>query len=239
MVSISTLLSRIILPGKCMFCEKEMKISKDKPYCSKCYFKLERKEDKRCLICNREIFGAGDIKICRICKTNKIYFDANYSPFTYKGIVEDAIKRYKFAGRMWYGKYLAGFIKEELSDKKLNMDYIVYPPINRKTFIKRRFNQSELLAKYLSKMLKIPYLKYAIYKTKENEKQSLQRYKTRFSNVKGVFAVSEKAEKLIKDKNILFVDDILTTGATASECAKILKKLGAKTVISSTVATTE
>ncbi len=229
----------ILLPGKCMFCEKEMRISKDKPYCSRCWFLLERKENKRCLICQRELFGAGDLKICRICNSNKIKFDVNYAPFTYKGVIESAVKRFKFAGRMWYGKHFAKMLAEELSDKNLNIDYIVYPPINRKTRLERRYNQSEILAKNLSKIVKIPYIRNGIYKTRQNEKQSRQNFKTRFSNVRGVFKLSKKAENLIKNKNILFVDDILTTGATASECAGILKKAGALTVVSTTIATTE
>ncbi len=230
----------LILPGKCMFCDKEMRLGSKSPYCSRCYYNLPMKEhEKRCLLCQRVIYGIGNIKLCHICENNKLYFDVNYAPFSYKGSVEDAIKRFKFCRRMWYGKYFASFMAKELSDKKIKADYIVYPPVNRSTYKKRGYNQSEILAKNLSKILKIPYISKALYKLRENEKQSLQKLETRFSNVRGVFDVSDKAKALIKGKNIIFTDDILTTGATASECSKMLKKAGAKTVISVTVATTE
>lgn len=222
-----------------MFCEKEMAVKASGGYCSRCYYRLPVKESSRCLLCNREIHGAGGIKLCSICREYKLYFDANYAPFTYRGSVEGAIKRFKFTRRMWYGKYFAAFMAEELADKRIRADYILYPPINRDTYRKRGYNQSEILARNLSKKLEIPYIKNGIYKICENEKQSLQKLSTRFSNVRGVFGVKPQAAEKIKDKNIVFVDDILTTGATASECAKILKKAGAKTVISVTAATTE
>lgn len=223
-----------------MFCDKEMKLGADIPYCSRCYFRLNFNEtEKRCLLCQRVIYGNGDIKLCHICAKHNLHFDVNYAPFSYKGEIESAIKRFKFTKKMWYGKYFAAFMAKELSDKKIKADYIVYPPVNRKTFRKRGYNQSEILAKYLSKKLRIPYISNGIYKTKENEKQSLQKLETRFSNVRGVFAVKDKAANLINGKTVIFTDDILTTGATASECAKILKKAGAVSVISATIATAE
>ncbi len=230
----------VLLPGKCMFCDKEMRLSSNSPYCSRCYYNLPLKEyEKKCLLCQRVIYGSGNIKLCRICEKNNLHFDVNYAPLSYKGSVESAIKRFKFTHKLWYGKYFALFMAKELEGKKIKADYIVYPPVNRATFKKRGYNQSEVLAKNLSKNLKIPYIYKGIYKVRENEKQSLQKLETRFSNVKGVFAVSDKAASLIKGKNIIFADDILTTGATASECAKMLKKAGAKSVISVTIATTE
>ena len=229
-----------IFPGKCMFCNKEMRMSAKTPYCGRCYYNLPVKTyENKCLICQRVIYGSKDIKLCRTCEKHNLYFDVNYAPFTYKGTVKDAIKRFKFQRSMWYGKYFAIFMEKELEDKNISADYIVYPPINRKTYKKRGYNQSEELAKHLSKRLGIPCISRAIRKLKENEKQSLQKRETRFSNVRGVFGIENKAASLIKGKNILFVDDILTTGATASECAKILKKSGAVTVISATVATSE
>lgn len=231
-------LYRFILPGKCMFCDKELKKNINVHYCSECIGKLPIKREKRCLICQREIFGEGNIKLCNICRKRKIYFDVNYSPFRYEGSIESAIKRFKFADRIWYGKYFAKYMAEELSDKRIEADYIVYPPINRKTYRVRGYNQSEILALNLSKEINVPCIKNGFVKTRQNKKQSLQNAKTRFENVRGVFRLSKKAEKLLKDKTIIFADDIMTTGATASECARILKKAGARTVISVTIAIT-
>jgi len=238
-ISVLKWLLSFVFPGKCMFCDKEMRMGIGDVICTRCQKTIKLKGGKRCLLCQRELFGAGDIKLCSICEKKNLKFDVNYAPFNYTGEISSAIKRFKFAKRAWYGKYFAEFMADELKDKKIRADYIVYPPVNRKTYIERGYNQSEVLAQFLSKKLEVPCIRRGIYKLRQNEKQSLQKRETRFSNVRGVFALTSSAKKLIKGKNIIFADDILTTGATASECADILKKAGALTVISVTIATTE
>ena len=216
-----------------------MKSDKMNGCCSECAKSLKRKGEKRCLLCQRELFGAGDIKLCHICNARKMHFDVNYAPFSYSGVAADAVKRFKFNHCAWYGRYFAEYIADEIKNEKIKADYILYPPVNRKTYVKRGYNQSEILARFLSKKLEIPRIRRGIYKLKQNEKQSLQKYKTRFSNVSGVFALRKWAAKKIAGKTVIFADDILTTGATASECARIMKKAGAQSVISLTVATAE
>ena len=136
---------------------------------------------------------------------------------------------------MYYYIPFANFIYNEIKDKVSSIDYIVYPPVNYKTFFKRGYNQSELISKKLSKDLNIPYIKDCFYKTRQNDKQSLMSYEMRFKNVNGVFKVKKKFYNIIKNKRILFIDDIMTTGATIDECAKVLKKNGAVSVCSATV----
>lgn len=222
----------IFYPKKCMFCNEPLD-NNSKYYCKKCYYKLPFVEDKVCLVCGREIYG--DHKICLSCRTHKTYIEVNYPAFTYSGNIEEAIKKFKFAGKMWYYKPLAELMYENIKGKISNIDYIVYPPINKKTFYKRGFNQMELISKEMSKFTNIKMLKKCICKVKENEKQSLTSGKMRFENVRGVFAVNDNYKETLNGKNILLLDDVMTTGATINECARMLKKSGAKTVISSTI----
>ena len=221
-------------PRKCMFCGEAIPTGDDF-FCKKCYYKLPRIDESRCLICGREIYEGPGYKICPTCKKHKIWFDANYPSFLYDSVMEEAVKKYKFAGKMWYFKQFSRFMYKTIKDNKLTADYIVYPPINKKTFYERGFNQSELIAEELSKMTGINIIKKCILKTKDNEKQSLMTGAKRFENVRGVFAIDSKYENLIKDKRILIIDDVLTTGSTMSECARMLKKSGAKSVICATL----
>ena len=150
-----------------MFCGEGLN-NKEKYYCKKCYYKLSFIEDKRCLICGREIYG--DEKLCLECREHKRYMDANFPSFIYSGIIKEALRKFKFAGKMWYYKPFSLFMYETLKDiiKPDSIDYIVYPPVNKKTFEDRGFNQSELIAKELSKKLKIKLLKKCIYKIRDN-----------------------------------------------------------------------
>lgn len=225
---------KFFYPDKCIFCgekpDKELESC-----CRRCYYKLPILSDERCLICGREIYSSGGYKICPICRSHKMYVDANYPSFLYEGNIKEALLKFKFAGKMWYYKQLAFFMTETLKKNKISADFIVYPPVNRKTFIKRGYNHAGLIACEISKKLGIPVIKNAIYKVRDNEKQSLMSAHRRWENVRGVFAVKDEYKELIKDKKILLIDDILTVGATISECSKILKRAGAKTVISSTL----
>lgn len=227
----------IFYPKKCMFCGCDLK-RKDEYYCRDCYLKLSFVEEPNCLICGRELVGTHSNKICNACYYHKRYIDANYPSFVYSGLMKEALLKHKFAGKMWYYKPFADFIYETIKDRVSSVDYIVYPPVNIKTFYKRGYNQSELISKALSKKIGKPYIKGCIYKTRQNEKQSLMTGDMRFKNVKGVFKVRKKFYDIIENKTILFIDDVMTTGATANECAKILKKAGALSVLSATLCIT-
>lgn len=225
-------------PKKCIFCGERIN-EKDVSYCTKCYYKLPFLNDDVCLVCGRELYSDNGYRICPTCQKHKMHFDVNYPCFNYEGNIKSAVRRYKFVHKMWYYKQFSGFIYDNLLKKKINVDYIVYPPINHKTFYKRGYNQSELMAYEVGRKLGVKVLKDAIYKIKDNEKQSLMSASMRFKNVRGIFKIKSKYEYLIKNKRILFIDDILTTGATLDECARMLKKSGAKYVCAATICITK
>lgn len=231
-------IKNIFSPRTCVFCRGELPWWAKREYCDDCYFKLPFKEEKRCLICQRQIDGAGDIKVCNICSSRNMRFDVCYAPFNYDGNIESAIKRFKFVSDKRVGRILSEFMCREIEGVNLQCDYIVYPPVNRLTYAERGYNQAEILSRRISKETGIPVLKDALYKIKDNEKQSNQTFANRFKNVQGVFSVREKYAEKIRRKSILLVDDVLTTGATASECSKVLKQCGAVQVKVVTCATT-
>lgn len=224
-------LLNIFYPHKCMFCGEP--INNKEYYCNKCYYKLPFVEDCRCVVCGREISARETI--CLPCRTHKRNFDENHPVFLYKDEMESALKRYKFTGKMYYYKPFSKFIFDEVQDILGNIDYIVYPPVNRKTFYKRGYNQCELIARELSALSGVPYLKNVIKKLRQYNKQSLVKGKDRYKNVRGAFAIRSKYHDILKDKRILLIDDVLTTGATLDECSRMLKKHGAFSVICTTL----
>ncbi|HMK56917.1 MAG TPA: phosphoribosyltransferase family protein [Dissulfurispiraceae bacterium] len=90
----------------------------------------------------------------------------------------------------------------------------------------REFNQTALLCRHLSKILKIPVLLDSLIKVKDTKLQTEVGRAGRLRNLKGAFAVSKE----IGGKRLLLVDDVITTGATATECSSVLKKAGAKEI---------
>lgn len=162
------------------------------------------------------------------------YMTVSAAPYT-EGF-KKAVKDLKFKKRTQYRFQLAVPMAEVIADEfgSLSFDMISYVPLHPKKQKERGFNQSELLAKELSALLGIP-LESTLIKTRNNEPQHTLRASKREKNVKGAYRVRDK--KLINCKNILLVDDIITTGHTLGECARTLEKAGAESIRCATFAT--
>jgi ComF family protein len=141
--------------------------------------------------------------------------------------------RFKYGGE----KYLREFFAEELKPVFLKhvgyADVIVYVPTTNKKVRQRGYNQGEVLAREFSKFSQIPVVD-AIQKIKETESQVGLTLKERRENLKGSFKVVDK--KAVKDKRVLIIDDVMTTGSTVETIAEKLKSAGAREVIVLTVA---
>ncbi len=222
----------IFYPRKCMFCGEKLN-NKVEYYCKSCYNKLPFTEENRCLVCGREMFT--NQNVCLSCQIHKRNFDENISVFLYIDEMASALKRYKFTGKMYYHKPFSEFIYDEIRERLCNIDYIVYPPINRITFYKRGYNQCELIARELCRKTGVPYLKNAIIKVRQYKKQSLVKGKDRYKNVRGAFKINSKYNDILNKKRVLLIDDVLTTGATLDECSRMLKKQGVHSVICATL----
>lgn len=156
------------------------------------------------------------------------------SPLPYKGDFANAIKRFKFRNQGVYAKQFAMLMVEkilrEYKDEKF--DIITCVPMHKNSLKVRKYNQAELLARQCAQILNKPYFD-TLEKIKENKAQHSINSRERAKNVKGVYQVITK--DLIKDKNILIIDDIITTGNTLGECAKMLEKAGCKSICCATM----
>ena len=101
-------------------------------------------------------------------------------------------------------------------------------PLHRSRLIKRKYNQSAELTKIIAQAINKPHNMTNLVRIKNTASQGNKNYRMRVKNVKGAFAIKNK--ELIKDKTILIVDDVHTTGATLTEISKILLKAGAKQI---------
>lgn len=208
-------------------------------------FILDLLYPKKCIFCGKVL---SDSDLCRECETKLPYTkgDSIYqkfpfvkkciSPLYYKDIVRDSILRYKFIGCssycVRYGDILSDCIENNLDCG--GIDVITYVPISRRRMRKRGYNQSELIAAEAAIRLELP-CNALLKKIKDNPAQSsVNDRKRRTENVAGVYKVIN--EELVKGKYILLVDDVVTTGSTLSECARMLCKAGAKEVYCATIA---
>lgn len=196
---------------------------------------------KRCPYCNEVIKGSENA--CNACmdKFPSTYIDGftkgGYrcvSSFPYENIFKNAIFNIKFRSKTVYVPQVAITMVSDINNfyRNKNIDFITAVPLHKKRYRKRGFNQSQLIAENISKQLKIPYIE-ALVKVKNNKIQHTLKSKERMSNVKNAYKVVDKA--ILKDKNILIIDDIITTGHTLGECCNVLCKGGAKDVFCATL----
>lgn len=181
----------------------------------------------RCIKCGRKTVTEG---VCLVCKRELPCFDVGLSPFCYDGMSASMINRFKNGQR-----YLAEFFAERMSETLKNSGnfskdlLIVCVPMTTEKRLERGYNQAEELSKSLSRLLGIEFDGEVLEKRKETSEQKYLDRKQRQENVETAFFVHKRA--LIRNRNLLLVDDIMTTGATGNACARILKNAGANKVI--------
>ncbi len=149
----------------------------------------------------------------------------------YEDPLKEAIHYMKFHGR----RSLARELGHLLSNLEIpSVEAVIPVPLSKKRLVQRGFNQSYLLASSVSKRLTVPLLDDLLLKTRDTPPQSLLTREERLKNQKGSFKVNSKYKKI--PQRVVLVDDVVTTGATVNECARILKKEGVNQVYVITLA---
>ena len=198
----------------------------------------------KCVLC-KKVLSEEETDLCRECRENQPIYGKHKINFSflaqwtglwyYKENVRQSILRYKFAGRRSYGSTYGRLLAMKLlRDGWDDVDVLTWIPIARQRKRTRGYDQVEVFAKVLAEELGkdlVPVLK----KTRNTKPQSTMGDAAhRRANILGAFEVTDPM--LVRGKRILLLDDIITTGATASECARVLLTAGAKEVKLATLA---
>lgn len=208
------------------------------------HFLMELLFPPRCVLC-RKLLKNGEMDLCGACRVDgpeypnrKIklpFLDSFAAVWYYEGNVRSSLLRYKFYNaRVYsvsYGRILAMKLLREYPE---GFDILTWVPVSRLRRLRRGYDQVELLAKAVGAELGLPPVP-TLKKIRNNRPQSrMKDPAARKANVLGAYRVLETAD--VTGKRVVLLDDILTTGATAGECARMLRMAGAKEVHCAAVA---
>lgn len=160
-----------------------------------------------------------------------VHFLASYLRFSKGGIVQNLIHSFKYKGQKEAAKELANWYGQQLKtdSKSLHeIDILIGVPLHKSRFRKRGYNQADWIAEGLSDALGIPMRTDVLVRNAFKDSQTHKSRLERWENVKTVFAVVKP--EAVRNKNIIIVDDVLTTGATIEACATELLKAGCKSI---------
>ncbi len=156
-----------------------------------------------------------------------VHFDKVYYNVRYKDFARTMVLDYKASGKNWLYYNMVQLMR--FPDE--NVDIVTYVPCHKKAVRKRGFDHAKQLAEYYAEKINLPCIT-TLERTQQLKDTSKLSKAERIEGIKNNFAVPQTLDKdTLKDKTVLLVDDILTTGATANECARVLKENGAKTVL--------
>lgn len=214
---------------RCAVCGKE--IFDGEYFCHECESQLPFNDKAICNHCGRKVVAPE--QYCSTCKDRLLSVDKGRSVFVYDKPISGLIKSAKYDGKRCILEAFADYLASAYFKNYFNADYITFVPMTEKAEKTRGYNQSKVLSKMLSEKVNVEFIDCLI-KAKETERQATLDRNQRMKNLQGVFKVVNR--KKIKEKSVLIVDDVATTGATSENIAKVLKKAGAKNVFLLTVA---
>lgn len=205
-------LASLLFPSRCIGCETWLDVPEQ--ICASCYGALNFLKTP-----------------AHLPKLSKQYFAAAYSAVAYEGELLQWVARFKYHQQFYVGRELVSLLIQAPVDFK-KYDFFVPVPLHWHRQIKRGFNHSHFLAHSLGKKFYKP-VSPLLKRTRSTPAQAKLTSEARLKNVRDAFALRSKN---VEEKSILLIDDVLTTGATVNECAKVLHQAGAKHIDILTVA---
>lgn len=221
----------------CIICNNPINKNNTYSMCKSCFNEMHFILDG-CIKCGKPIIYHSlekqDISGCSSCFNKTFYFDKSISCIEYNDISKKLILDFKYKSKTYMSNYIADIMKEKLEIENIKFDCILYVPLHKKRLKKRGFNQSKKIAIKLGKLINKPSYDILIRKKYTKPLYNLSKDE-RNKILKNVFGITDNIK--IKNKNILLIDDIFTTGSTVNEISKLLKLKGVNKVYVMTLLT--
>jgi ComF family protein len=227
-----------VYPQSCPICQRPL--ARDESFaCKECWQSLSILPASFCPYC-RCYFGSDESKVEHVCPCLDRPEERSILAVRSLGAFDDSyqklIHRFKYDKRVPLGRRLAKRLAQRLvqGNDFVNCDLVIPVPLHRARRRERGFNQSQVLAEGISETTNVPLAGDILKRKKNTKDQTHLNAQERAENVRDAFTVTDAAN--LDGKNVILVDDVMTTGATLNECARILREAGAARIIAATLA---
>lgn len=228
-------LSSLFYPASCVVCSGT--IEWREYLCADCRARAPRIVAPFCAKCSEPFPGAiTQAFSCANCEHRTLHFDCAVAAYRSRGLVRKLVHEFKYARQRQLRHPLAAWLGENMRDARLRgrrFDVIVPVPLHRARERERGFNQAMLLAELLSRQVAVP-LRDLLERIRYTTTQTAYDRSERMENLRDAFRLRKKMH--VRELRVLLIDDVLTTGSTLSECARVLKEAGALSVHAATAA---
>ena len=210
-----------IYPPVCAGCGKN-----GHRFCKECLAGVTVFSESHCSICGKNT--PNNSFICKECQLTPYYFSDACSWAAYGGSLREAIHALKYRQDVGLGDFFAAFLVSLLAEKQWQFDLVIPVPLSRTRRKQRGYNQSELLSRPIARFFSIEHSNSALMRTKDTGEQYKRNSIERKTNLEDAFFANPAK---LKEREVLLVDDIITTGATIRACSKTLLEAGAGKVM--------
>jgi ComF family protein len=228
-------LSSLFYPAACVVCAAD--IERPEYLCESCRARAPRIVSPFCAKCSEPFSGAITQTFrCANCAHRTLYFESAVSAYRSRGLVRKLLHEFKYGQQRHLRHPLAAWLGKTMSDPRLHgrrFDLIVPVPLHPARERERGFNQATLLAELLARQAALP-LRPVLERIRYTTTQTAYDRAERMENLRDAFRLRKNGN--VRELHVLLIDDVLTTGSTLSECARVLKEAGAISVHAATAA---
>ena len=225
----------LLYPPACTICGGSVR--GDEYLCNVCEAKAARIIAPFCEKCSEPFEGSiTSAFTCANCAHRTLHFEAAVAAYRGRGVVRHIIHEFKYGRQIHLRHLVARWLRAALDDERLHgnhFDVLVPVPLHPARQRERGFNQARLLSELLSAQISIPS-KLHLERIRYTTTQTALDRSERMENLHNAFRLRKNAD--VRGLRVLLIDDVLTTGSTLSECARVLKRAGALSVLAATAA---